>query len=64
MPIYEYQCRECQHKFEVLQKMGEDGQRLKCPKCDADKPTKVFSVFAGGTSSDNSSSACSSKGFT
>ena len=64
MPIYEYRCRVCQHKFEVLQKMGEDGKGLKCPKCDADKPMKVFSVFAGGISSDNSSSTCSSKGFT
>jgi len=44
--------------------MGEDGKGLKCPKCDADNPMKVFSVFAGGISSDNSSSACSSKGFT
>ncbi|MCK4404661.1 MAG: zinc ribbon domain-containing protein [candidate division Zixibacteria bacterium] len=64
MPIYEYQCRVCQHKFEVLQKLGEDGKGLKCPKCGADKPIKIFSVFASGTSSGNSSSTCTSKGFT
>jgi len=64
MPIYEYRCRVCDLKFEVLQKMGEDGKGLKCSKCGADNPTKVFSVFASSASSDNSSSTCTSKGFT
>ena len=24
MPIYEYKCRGCDHKFSVLQRMGAD----------------------------------------
>jgi putative FmdB family regulatory protein len=63
MPIYEYQCQKCCHKFEVLQKLGEDGSNLKCPKCSADNPQKVFSVFSGGNASSKPSSACSSGSF-
>ncbi|MGB2804368.1 MAG: zinc ribbon domain-containing protein [Candidatus Zixiibacteriota bacterium] len=63
MPIYEYKCGKCDHKFEALQKVGEDGKELKCPKCGADYPTKIFSTFASGDSSAKSSSSCSSTGF-
>jgi putative FmdB family regulatory protein len=63
MPIYEYQCRVCGHKFEVLQKLGEDGSDLKCPECGADNPQKVFSVFSGSNDSSKPSSACSSRSF-
>jgi len=63
MPIYEYRCRVCDHKFEALQKIGEDGKNLKCPKCGGDNPTKVFSVFSSGESSGKSSPTCSSGGF-
>ncbi len=32
MPLYEYQCQECQHRFEVLQRFS-DPQVTNCPKC-------------------------------
>lgn len=32
MPIYEYQCRECGHRFEVIQKIS-DSPIKKCEKC-------------------------------
>ena len=32
MPIYEYQCRACQHELQVLQKMTEP-PLLECPVC-------------------------------
>jgi putative FmdB family regulatory protein len=32
MPIYEFQCRKCGAKLEVLQKMN-DKQPVKCKKC-------------------------------
>lgn len=42
MPIYEYQCEECGHKLEVMQRMNED--RLKtCPSCAADALKKLIS---------------------
>jgi putative FmdB family regulatory protein len=63
MPIYEYNCEKCNHRFDALQKMGEDGKELKCPKCGAHNPAKVFSTFASGDNSSKSSSSCSSTGF-
>ncbi len=32
MPIYEYQCRKCQHQFELLQRFS-DPQVTECPRC-------------------------------
>lgn len=32
MPIFDYQCRNCGHVFDVLQKLGEGALR-KCPEC-------------------------------
>jgi putative FmdB family regulatory protein len=32
VPIYEYECEKCQHRFEVLQKFNERPLK-KCPKC-------------------------------
>lgn len=43
MPIYEYQCRECSHRFEKLQKMS-DAALTKCPECDQDALTKLVSA--------------------
>jgi putative FmdB family regulatory protein len=64
VPIYEYQCKECKHKFDALQKVGEDGSDLKCPRCGAINLTKVLSVFSSSDSAGKSSSSCStSKGF-
>lgn len=63
MPIYEYQCRVCNHKFDVLQKIGEDGKELECPKCGTPNPTKVFSIFSSSQSSAEKSTSCTNKGF-
>ena len=42
MPIYEYQCDACAHKFEVMQRMSDD--RLKtCPACNTDNLRKLIS---------------------
>jgi putative FmdB family regulatory protein len=32
MPIYEYQCRSCGHRFEQMQKVS-DAPLRKCPEC-------------------------------
>jgi putative FmdB family regulatory protein len=32
MPLYEYQCDSCQHRFEVIQKYS-DARVDTCPKC-------------------------------
>jgi len=65
MPIYEYQCTQCEKKFEVRQSFGEDGTKLNCPKCHAPDPKRLFSSFfshgsSTGELSESSYPTCSS----
>jgi len=32
MPTYEYECRECRHRFEQFQSMSDDPIKV-CPEC-------------------------------
>jgi len=50
MPIYEYECRKCEERFEVLQKAGETNELICCPACGADKPERLLSAFCSGSS--------------
>ncbi len=43
MPMYEYQCRSCDHKFELLVR---ESTRYECPKCTGRELEKQLSVFA------------------
>jgi len=43
MPIFEYRCEECGHKFEAIL-FGE--QRPECPQCHTAKLEKQLSTFA------------------
>jgi len=43
MPIFEYQCKECDHEFEAL---VYGSQKAECPKCHSKKLTPQLSVFA------------------
>ncbi|MCD6391654.1 MAG: zinc ribbon domain-containing protein [Dehalococcoidia bacterium] len=52
MPIYEYQCVHCGHKFEVRQAIGENGSSLSCPKCHAGEPKRILSSFFSRGSSE------------
>ena len=42
MPIYEYQCNECGHEFEEMQKITDRPKR-KCPACGKLKAKRVIS---------------------
>lgn len=68
MPIYEYLCRDCGHAFEVLQRMGERGDDLRCPACDKAGADRQLSTFAGhasqGGSGTVSAPGCGPGGFT
>ena len=46
MPIYEYRCEECGHRFEVIQRLGEGADGLACPGCGAPELERMFSTFA------------------
>lgn len=43
MPIYEYECKACGHKFERLQSLGEVFDN-NCPNCTKNSVKKVMSV--------------------
>jgi putative FmdB family regulatory protein len=43
MPFYEYQCDNCNHQFETLQKMS-DKPLKDCPKCGKSSLKKLVSA--------------------
>ena len=45
MPLFEYQCRDCRHQFELLVR---EQTVLACPACDSHELEKQLSVFAVG----------------
>jgi len=50
MPIYEYECTSCGERFELRRSIADSDSEIKCPKCGAKHPRRVFSVFARGYS--------------
>ena len=66
MPIYEYECQACGHRFEEWQKMADEPIKV-CPKCTAPKVEKLishtsFQLKGGGWYSDLYSSSKPSSG--
>lgn len=45
MPIYEYECGACQHRFEALQKIS-DSPLTECPVCSEHSLRKLVSAAA------------------
>lgn len=45
MPLYEYECRACGHRFERIQKYSDPIVR-KCPRCKKSKVQKQMSAPA------------------
>lgn len=43
MPIYEYQCQDCAHKLEVMQRIS-DARLTTCPSCGKDALQKLVSA--------------------
>jgi len=43
MPLYEYQCRDCEAQAELL---VQGDQQPKCPTCGSENLTKLLSVVA------------------
>jgi putative FmdB family regulatory protein len=50
MPIYEYECPACSEKFELRRKITDNDSEIKCPRCGAASPRRVFSLFSKGSS--------------
>ncbi len=56
MPVYEYECNACSHRFEEWQKMSDQPVRT-CPKCKKKKVERLisqtsFQLKGGGWYSD------------
>ena len=43
MPIFEYECKKCSHKFDIIYLPGEE-EKPKCPKCDSEEVEKLISA--------------------
>lgn len=43
MPIYEYECRDCGHKLEILQRLSDSPLKT-CPTCNHDSLKKLVSA--------------------
>ncbi|MCX7679873.1 MAG: zinc ribbon domain-containing protein [Spirochaetes bacterium] len=61
MPIYEFQCEECEYRFLELRKMG-DFTTGKCEKCGSLQVKKLISSFLPSISPFNGSCAPSKGG--
>ena len=53
MPIYEYECKSCGEKFELRRGISDNDNEIKCPKCDAEYPRRIISMFSTGSSSES-----------
>ncbi|MDE1890076.1 MAG: zinc ribbon domain-containing protein [Planctomycetota bacterium] len=66
MPIYEFQCNQCNTKFDEYFRSAKERKKLFCPSCQSDHIQKIFSVFGmsvkgnGDTTSGGSSGGCGS----
>jgi putative FmdB family regulatory protein len=52
MPTYEYICRQCKKRFDVVLTLSEHAKRPKqpCPKCKSRKVEQLVSAFQAVTS--------------
>lgn len=70
MPIYEYACRTCNNKFELMRPFSESGSPAICPTCkkSAERILSTFACFtadsSGTTSPVGGTSSCATCGGT
>jgi putative FmdB family regulatory protein len=50
MPLFEYACRACGHKFEYLTRAGQAPACPSCTSAELEKQLSVFSVSANAPS--------------
>lgn len=57
MPLYEYRCPACHHRFEVLQNLGASATEASCPTCGATPVERCLSTFAVSSSTASSANS-------
>jgi putative FmdB family regulatory protein len=45
MPIYEYICKECGSRFEILRPIKEADTMIPCKSCQSEQTHRALSVF-------------------
>lgn len=66
MPLYEFVCLNCRHRFEVLRVFGHADDDVSCPTCQGQEVRRLISSFfsvskgADGTTTSLGGNACSS----
>lgn len=60
MPLFEYKCKDCGRKFDVLHKSPTNLEEVICPDCQSKNSQKLLSTFSASTGSSNfdSGSSC------
>jgi len=60
MPIFEYICQQCDHRFEAIV-LGK--QKASCPKCESKRLSQQFSSFSvGGEKAEQPGVSCGTCG--
>lgn len=54
MPIFEFECKECNENFEELVLSGSAVQKVTCPECGGIQVRKKISTFASRGNSGSS----------
>ena len=57
MPIYEYNCKSCDAKFEQLVKSMNGPAQIACPECSSTKTARLLSMFAVNKESSKAASS-------
>ncbi len=46
MPLYEYECSDCEARFDVLRSMSKADDAVACPKCESENTHRAISLFS------------------
>ena len=59
MPIYDYTCKKCAKKFELLRRFSDTAE-VTCPRCSSVEVERKVSSFSCGTSGGSGGGGCGS----
>ena len=59
MPLYEYQCKKCEKRFETLLSLRELDDPVKCPDCGSEETDRLLSTFSASVGGSARNASCS-----
>ena len=57
MPVFEYQCTDCNKKYEVYHKSVNNIEKVNCPECESPNNKKLLSAFSASVNNSSGYSA-------